>query len=140
MSLNAFVNSLGEAVYYKNLMEADLDNFLVLWEDKRFKRRLYGPSHPNAGNPKEDQKMRARIADLKQRMDVFFRPETCENPWPADSSKVMTSWFSNLDYHPCVVADNLKTGIDIWLHNYGCQGEKNLFLIEYCNFQTRLLK
>ena len=84
--------------------------------------------------------MRARIAALKHRMELFFRPETCQNPWPADSSKVMTSWFSILDYHPCVVADNIKTGIDIWLHNYGCQGEKIFFLIDYCNYQTRLLK
>ena len=53
MSLNAFVNALGEAEYYKDLIKDDLDNFLVLWEDKRFKRRLLGPSHPKAGNPRK---------------------------------------------------------------------------------------
>jgi len=73
--------------------------------------------------------MRARIAAIKRRMDLFFRPESCQNPWPADSSKVMESWFSVLDYHPCAVADNLIQGIEIWLHNYGCQGEVLSFFI-----------
>ncbi|CBY14133.1 unnamed protein product [Oikopleura dioica] len=104
MNLIAFVNAQGEAIYYKNLIESDLDSFLALWEDKRFKRRVLGPSHPKAGAPRQDQKMRARIAAIKRRMDLFFRPESCQNPWPADSSKVMESWFSVLDYHPCAVA------------------------------------
>ncbi|CBY38159.1 unnamed protein product [Oikopleura dioica] len=121
MNLTAFVNAQGEAIYYKNLIESDLDSFLALWEDKRFKRRVLGPSHPKAGAPRQDQRMRARIAAIKRRMDLFFRPESCQNPWPADSSKVMESWFSVLDYHPCAVADNLIQGIEIWLHNYGCQ-------------------
>lgn len=121
MSLNAFVNAQGEAIYYKDLIKDNLDSFLVLWEDKRFDRRLLGPSHPKAGEPRQDQKMRARVTALKHRMELFHRPDSCQYPWPADPSKVMTSWFSVLDYHPCVVAENLETGIDIWLHNYGCQ-------------------
>jgi hypothetical protein len=52
MSLNAFVNAQGEAIYYKDLIKDNLDSFLVLWEDKRFDRRLLGPSHPKAGEPR----------------------------------------------------------------------------------------
>jgi len=115
-----FVNAQ-DAIYYKNLITENLDSFLEIWEDKRFKRRHLGPSHPNAGAPRQDQKMRGRIAAIKHRMDLFFRPESCANPWPTDPNKVMSSWIPVSDYHPCVVADNLQQGIDYWLHNYGCQ-------------------
>jgi len=120
LSLIIFVNAQ-DAIYYKNLITDNLDSFLEIWEDKRFKRRQLGPSHPKAGAPRQDQKMRARIESIKHRMDVFFRPESCANPWPTDPNKVMASWTPVSDYHPCVVADNLQLGVDYWLHNYGCQ-------------------
>ena len=52
MSLTAFINAQGEAIYYKDLIKDDLDIFLVIWEDKRFNRRVLGPSHPKAGEPR----------------------------------------------------------------------------------------
>merc|ERR1711860_123175 len=37
-----------------------------------------------------------------------------------DPSKIMTQWFSTMDFHTCVLARNIQEGIVIWLHNYGC--------------------
>ena len=73
--------------------------------------------------------MRQRVAAIKKRFDRFDRADSCEKPWKADASLVMDQWFSNLDAHPCDVANNLVEGTEVWLHNFGCTG--SLLLINY---------
>ncbi|CAG5110611.1 Oidioi.mRNA.OKI2018_I69.chr2.g4995.t1.cds [Oikopleura dioica] len=116
------VNAQGEstALYYKDVISQDLDNFILLWEDKKFGGRSYPKNHHFHGKIRKDNRMRNRVSELKKRMDRFYNPTSCQKPWKNQPAKIMEQWFSIMDNHPCRVAQNIAEGINTWLHNFGC--------------------
>jgi len=118
ISLNAFVDALGEAEYYKDLIKADLDNFLVLWEDKRFKRRLLGPSHPKAGNPRKGYTVFLRLFILEHAFYLKNKTRS-ENARSYSSSKTSNGTFFSARNVSKSVASRFVKSYDKLVFNFG---------------------